>query len=228
MNLADEYRPRVWGDLVGQNHIRAVVDRLRARRGLHGRAFVICGKSRKPKPGAKATEGGAKSGTGKTTVAMLIAYEVANGQYIRELGAGDLTAAKLLDEERDMRYVPIKGDGHVRIVNEFHRLTPGATAQLLDILERLSPIVTWIFTSTVDTDCWARESCDKAAFFSRCLPLRLTTQGLAIPFAKRLREIATTEGLNGRPESAYVSLVNRCRGNFREALQAIEAGEMLA
>jgi hypothetical protein len=51
---------------------------------------------------------------------------------------------------------------------------------------------------------------------------------LAQAFAKRAREIADAEGLNGKPESAYLRLVQRCRNNMREVLQTVETGEMLA
>jgi len=188
------------------------VDRLRARRGLLGRAYMVTGKS----------------GTGKTTIAELIAYEVANPMFIEALPAGELTVAKLIEKECESRFRPLQGEGRVYVVNEFHRLTLAAVAQFLDILERIPRHAAWMFTSTQDAKDWGEQSEDRAAFVSRCLRLPLTSQGLAKAFAARLREIAAAEGLDGRPESAYVSLVNRCRGNFREALQAIEAGEMLS
>jgi DNA polymerase III gamma/tau subunit len=56
MQLHEQYRPRDWSDVVGQDKAIAKIDALR-NRGLAGRAFWISGSS----------------GTGKTTVARLIA-----------------------------------------------------------------------------------------------------------------------------------------------------------
>ncbi|MCH9033487.1 MAG: hypothetical protein IID42_03170 [Planctomycetes bacterium] len=52
-------------------------------------------------------------------------------------------------------------------------------------------------------------------------------KGLAKAFAARAREIATNEGLSGRPIADYVKLVNRCNGNLRMVFTEIEAGVML-
>jgi len=42
-----------------------------------------------------------------------------------------------------------------------------------------------------------------------------------------VREIATKEGLNGKPIEAYKRLANKCKSNMRAMLQAVESGEML-
>src|SRR5262245_61082383 len=77
MQLTKKYRPASWDDVVGQDK---VVTRLRAlahRSGLAGRAFFLSGQS----------------GTGKTTIARLIAAEVASDWDVDELDAGALTVA---------------------------------------------------------------------------------------------------------------------------------------
>jgi hypothetical protein len=61
----------------------------------------------------------------------------------------------------------------------------------------------------------------------RAFWITLTNQGLTPAFAKRAREIAEAEGLNGKPEAAHLRLVQRCRNNMRAVLQAVESGEML-
>ena len=61
MQLHEQYRPRSWSEVVGQDKAIAKV-KLLAKRGLAGRAYWITGQS----------------GTGKTTIARLIAAEVAS------------------------------------------------------------------------------------------------------------------------------------------------------
>jgi DNA polymerase III delta prime subunit len=82
-----------------------------------------------------------------------------------------------------------------------------------------------IFTTTEDSaDLFGQFD---GPFRSRCKSIPFTNQGLAQAFARRAREIADREGLNGKPESAYVRLVQRCHNNLRAALQEIEAGAMM-
>jgi len=45
--------------------------------------------------------------------------------------------------------------------------------------------------------------------------------------ADRARQIAHADGLDGKPDSAYLRLVQRCHNNMRAVLQAVESGEML-
>jgi len=61
VQLHEQHRPRNWSDVVGQDKVVARIEGLR-KRGLAGRAYWISGQS----------------GTGKTTIARLIATEVAN------------------------------------------------------------------------------------------------------------------------------------------------------
>ena len=86
MQLADKYRPNRWSDVVGQDKIVARLRALAARGGLAGRAYWLSGQS----------------GTGKTTIARLIAAEVADEFFVTELDAGALTVADLRDLEREM------------------------------------------------------------------------------------------------------------------------------
>ncbi len=69
---------------------------------------------------------------------------------------------------------------------------------------------------------------DARPLVGRCTQVPLTMQGLAKPAARWLQSIAQAEGLDGKPEAAYVRLFNDSAGSFREALQRIDAGAMLA
>jgi DNA polymerase III gamma/tau subunit len=76
MNLAEKYRPRTWEELVGLDWLQGQLDTLRKQGGLGGRAYWLAGRS----------------GTGKTTVARLIAAEVAEDWATLEMDASEVTA----------------------------------------------------------------------------------------------------------------------------------------
>lgn len=107
--LAEQYRPKQWAEVVSQDKELAALERLRQRGKLSGRAYWLSGKS----------------GTGKTTIARLIAREVADDYAIQELDGGQVDAALLDAIERDMRHRPF-GLGHCYIINEAHGLRSSA------------------------------------------------------------------------------------------------------
>lgn len=201
--------------MIGQPAAVDALSGLETRLGFGGRAFWITGAS----------------GTGKTTLARIIAAGVADRQWVTEYDSADeVTAAVLAQLSYDLHlYGGGERGGRAWICNEAHGLRRPIIRQLLGILERLPAHTVIIFTTTKagEADLF-EDQIDASPLLSRCITIPLTNQGLAPLFAKRAREIADAEGLNGKPESAYLRLVQDCHNNLRAALQAVESGAMLA
>jgi DNA polymerase-3 subunit gamma/tau len=118
--LTEQYRPRAWSDVVGQDKVVQRIQALR-KRGLAGRAYWLSGQS----------------GTGKTTIARLLAAEVADDFQIQEVDAASLTVNQLKDLEREMQVHGWGKGGRAYLVNEAHALRKDVIRQLLVLLERI-------------------------------------------------------------------------------------------
>lgn len=207
--LYERYRPCTLDEVIGQPAAVRKLRRFVDSGTVAGRAFWFFGRS----------------GNGKTTLARILAGEVAEPDWTEELDAIDLTAARLRQILERHRYRPMFGNGHAVIVNEAHGIRDAK--RLLGVLEPVAHNVVWIFTTTLEGQLTFDGMADAGPVLSRCQPVKLATKGVAVAFAQRALDIAQTEGLDGQPLSAYKELVNQARGNMRAVLQAIEAGEML-
>lgn len=209
--LHEQYRPKSWNEVVGQTKCVERIEAIRAR-GLAGKAYWIAGQS----------------GTGKTTIARLLAAEIADEWSIDELDASDATVSRLKDLEQSLQLRGLGSKaGRVVIINEAHGLRKDAIRQLLVLLERIPRHVAWIFTTTNEGEDMLFEDCDDSSpLLSRCIPLRLARRDLAKVFAERAKWIAETEGLGGnRPLAQYERLAKDCKNNLRAMISAIEGGQ---
>ena len=212
VNLCDKYRPRTFGEVCGQDKAVKALVRLRDNGGLAGRAYWITGPS----------------GVGKSTLARIIASEVADRFFIAELAAPTLTPARVLELEADSTYFGWGlHSGRAYIVNECHKLRRDTVATLLDVLERIPEHVVWLFTTTWDGQELLFEGSDDAfPLVSRCVAVKLTNQGLAKAGGAYVKAIAEREGLDGQDVSAYERLFKDNKNSFRAVLERIQGGAM--
>ncbi len=215
MMLHEKYRPREWADLVGQDKAVAVARRIIERPGFdRGAFFIDCAGSN-------------NSGTGKSSLAWVIASTLADPFFITELPGAKMDKAAVAEIERSAHLCSWSADKPFRvwIVNEAHAVTQGAVDLLLTFLEALPRHCVVIFTTTRQPD-EELFGTDNGPLYSRCHCIRLTNQGIAEPFARRIKAIAEAEGLDGQPIEKYVALIRQCKNNMRRAIQLIEAGEL--
>lgn len=212
--LTEKYRPKTFGDVIGQDKAIKTLELLRSRGGLSGRSYWLSGQP----------------GTGKTTIAKLIAAELCDEMSVEEINASTVTSPRaVLELERSANHYGMGAKrGRAVIINEAHGLRKDVIRTLLDTLERIPDHAVWIFTTTKAGEASLFEDYDDASpLLSRCTVLPLAPFGNRQAFAEHAKRIAEREGLDGKPLTSYETLLKKHSCNLRAAITDIESGTML-
>jgi DNA polymerase-3 subunit gamma/tau len=229
--LALKYRPQVFTDLIGQDHVSVVLSRA-LEGGRVANAYLFTGAR----------------GVGKTTSARILAKslncerrrsgevkgadpcnqctsctEITSGVSldVAEIdGASNRGIADVQALREKVRFSPTGGSYRVVIIDEVHQLSGDAFAALLKTLEEPPPHVVFVFATTdpqklPDT---IRSRCQRFDFAR--VPLRKVADRL---LAIAAREAKDPEGVRFKlTEGAALLIAHKSEGSVRDAVSALD------
>ena len=229
--LALKYRPQTFADMIGQEHVTAVLTRaLEGGRVAHAYLFT----------GAR--------GVGKTTCARLIAKalncqmrgldghsagepcnectscrEITTGVAldVAEIdGASNRGIADVQALREKVRFTPTGGKHRVVIIDEVHQLSGDAFAALLKTLEEPPPHLVFVFATTDPQKLPETIRSRTQRFDFARVPLRKVADRL---LELQRREAADPEGTRFElTEGAALLLAHKSEGSMRDAVSALD------
>jgi replication-associated recombination protein RarA len=162
---------------------------------------------------------------GKTTLARLLAAEVAEPWNVVEVDSQWCTPARIASIEASACMYGLGAKvGRVYIVNEIHALSAESVRQFLTTLERIPSHALWIFTTTRVGEAELLDGCtDAGAFRGRCLTIELSQRNVAEPIAAMIHANMASVGMNGHDLNWYVNKVKGNRNDVRSTYEECEA-----
>lgn len=202
MNLSETHRPASLDSVVGQSKVVSMLQR-RVSSGTLGSAhYWLAGKS----------------GTGKTTIARIIASHLGSEVERVEVVGRSVKSSDVNEWSEVDATFPMWGTKRVYIVNEAHGMSRPVVEHFLNFLESARNSVV-IFTTTLEGQAYFDDShLDAGPLLSRCIAIRLESQGLAGVFVDH---VATITGLD---RGKIARFVKDNGPNLRQLWNHVESG----
>jgi len=217
--LARKWRPRAFGELVGQSHVVTALTNALTRGQLH-HAYLLTGTR----------------GVGKTTIARILAKSLNCESGVSATPCGQCAACRDIDAGRfvdlleldaasntgvdnmreildNARYAPTVGRYKVYLIDEVHMLSKGAFNSMLKTLEEPPAHVKFVLATTDPQKI-------PVTVLSRCLQLNLTPLPRA-QIGDRLAQILQAESI-AFEEPALALVAAAAQGSLRDALSLLD------
>lgn len=217
--LARKWRPRRFEDVVGQEHVLRALGNALDHDRLH-HAYLFTGTR----------------GTGKTTLARILAKCLNCEQGVRARPCGECSACRSIDEGRfvdlievdaasrakvdetrdlmdNVQYAPTAGRFKVYLIDEVHMFSGHSFNALLKTLEEPPPHVKFLLATTEPKRI-------PVTILSRCIQFNLKHLSPA-QIESQLQKILEAEGLASEPAACRL-LARAADGSLRDALSLLD------
>jgi DNA polymerase III subunit gamma/tau len=223
--LYRKYRPSVFADVIGQDHVTVPLSNaLESGRTHHAYLFSGprgCGKTSSARIMARSLnceKGPTPNPCGECQSCKDL---VANGPGSLDVIELDAATHGLVDDARDLRdkafFAPVQSKYKIYIIDEAHQLGPGAANALLKVVEEPPPHVIFIFATTEP-----EKLISTIRSRTHHYPFRLVPPGI---LGEHLEKICAQEGVT--VAKGVIPLVVRASGgSVRDALSVL--GQLLA
>ncbi len=219
MNLPVKYRPKVFDEVLGQDHVTRTLRNALRRKEISS-AYLFTGPR----------------GVGKTTIARLLAKGLNCEKGITPEPCNkcrmcqDIDASRSLDVievdgasnrgidqirslQEEVRFAPQRGRYRVIIIDEVHMLTQEAFNALLKTLEEPPPNVVFVMATTEP-----RKVPETIVSRTQRFDFRPVSDAV---IAKRIKQVAELEGINIE-NGALMKIARHAEGSLRDGLALLE------